>query len=95
MTDTMIRGTNLSPDVATAVLRQAYIDRQQQSGTLDPSVIDDIRMGKQDQSIGFDDAAYALTNAEVVWGKAQQDLGSFGGLGKQEQSLGERHRTEA
>lgn len=92
MTDTMIRGTNLTTDVASAVLRQAYIDRQQQSGTLDPSQVEDIRMGKQDQSIGFEDAAYALTNAESVWPKAQQGLDA-GGFGKQEQSLGQRQHT--
>ena len=60
---------------ATALLREGAIGRQQQSGSLSPDVEEGIRMGKQDQSLGFDDAVYALTNAESIWPKVHESLG--------------------
>lgn len=61
---------------ATAFLREGSIGRQQQSGSLAPDVEEGIRMGQQDQSLGFDDAVYALTNADKVWPKVHESLGS-------------------
>lgn len=66
---------NLEPQMAQALLREASIGRQQQSGNLTQDKIESIRLGKQDQSIGFDDAVYALTNADSVWDQAQAQVG--------------------
>lgn len=66
---------NLDPDTAKAFLREASIGRQRQSGDLSPDTEQAIRMGKQDQSIGYDDAVYALTNAQNVWPAVEQALG--------------------
>jgi hypothetical protein len=32
-------------------------------------------MGKQDQSIGYDDAVFALTNADQVWPAVTENIG--------------------
>jgi hypothetical protein len=65
----------INDDLATSMLREASIGRQQQAGSLDPSQVETIRQGGQDQSIGFEDAKYALQHADVLWGKAQQAVG--------------------
>lgn len=66
---------NLEPQMAQALLREATIGRQQQSGSLTDEKINSIRLGQQDQSIGFEDALYALTNADSVWDQAEQQIG--------------------
>lgn len=76
MTDTLDRFPKLDDKLAASVLREASIGRQQQSGNLDPSQVDAIRKGSQDQAIGWDDAMYALTHFDVVGQKAQQGMGS-------------------
>lgn len=67
--------TNLDQPTAQALLREASIGRQQQSGRLSAEDEENIRMGRQDQSIGYDDAVFALTNIEKVWPQVQQSLG--------------------
>ncbi len=62
----MTHFSNLDEKTADQVLREASVLRQQQVGSLSNTDIDNIRMGKQDQSLGFDDARYALVNAEKV-----------------------------
>lgn len=76
----MDKFTNLDETSAKKLLRTAHIDRQTQSGSLDPNQIDDIQQGKMDQSIGFEDASYALQNVERLWDKSQQ---ADGGVGSQ------------
>ena len=71
--------SNLDDRGATALLREASIERQTQSGTLDPSNVEPIREGKQDQSIGFDDAKFALVHADTLWDKAQQSMTKYEG----------------
>lgn len=66
--------SNLDDRTADQVLREASILRQQQAGSLDQSDIENIRMGKQDQSLGLEDAKYAFTHAEQVVPKAQEWL---------------------
>lgn len=66
--------SNVTDELATAMIREASIGRQQQAGTLDPKQIESIRQGSQDQSLGFEDAKYALQHADVVWDKAQQSM---------------------
>jgi hypothetical protein len=82
MTDSPTTGQQqfgtVDDNLATAILREAAIGRQQQAGSLEPSAVEDIRMGKQDQSIGFEDAKFALQNADHLWGKAQQVMGDVG-----------------
>lgn len=73
--DTLNRFTNWDPKLATAALREASIGRQQQAGALDQESVEAIRSGKHDAAIGFEDAMYALTNAETVGQQAQQSLG--------------------
>ena len=58
---------------ATAFLREAHIDRQQQS--LSSQQVEDVRLGKQDQSLGFDDAIYGLTNADRIWPQVETQMG--------------------
>lgn len=75
MTDTLDRFPKLDTKLAASVLREASIGRQQQAGTLDPSQVESIRKGDQDQSIGWDDAMYALENFDVVGQKAHESMG--------------------
>ncbi len=79
MSDTLDRFTNWDPKLATAALREASIGRQQQAGSLDDSQVESIRAGTMDHKIGFDDAVFALTNAETIGVKAQQSLGMVQG----------------
>jgi len=66
---------NLDTDTAKALLREGSISRQRQSGNLTPDKEQEIRMGKQDQSIGYDDAVFALTNADKVWPAVENSIG--------------------
>lgn len=66
---------NWDKNLAGSFLREASIGRQQQAGSLDPSDVEAIRSGSMDHKIGFDDAVFALTNAETIGQKAQQSLG--------------------
>jgi len=66
---------NLDEATAKTLLREGSIGRQRQSGNLSSDQEQDIRMGKQDQSIGYDDAVYALTNADKVWPAVEQSIG--------------------
>lgn len=66
---------SLDTNTAKALLREGSIGRQRQSGDLSPDKEQDIRMGKQDQSIGYDDAVFALTNADKVWPAVEQSIG--------------------
>lgn len=66
---------SLDHNTAKALLREGSIGRQTQSGSLSPDQVEGIRMGKQDQSIGYDDAVFALTNAETIWPQVQQSIG--------------------
>ena len=61
---------------ARAFLREGYIDRQTQQGTsLSTDKIEDVRMGRQDQSLTGDDAVHALQNAERLWPQVEQQIG--------------------
>ncbi len=66
---------NLDETTAKALLREGSIGRQRQSGNLTADQEQAIRMGKQDQSIGYDDAVFALTNADQVWPAVEQNIG--------------------
>lgn len=62
---------NLDHQTAQTLLREASIGRQRQQGSISKEQEEGIRMGKQDQSIGWDDAVYALTNAETLGSQVQ------------------------
>lgn len=64
---------SLDNDTATAFLRESYIDRQQQS--LSAQQVEDVRLGKQDQSLGFDDAIHGLTKADRIWPQVENQMG--------------------
>lgn len=65
--------TNLDEKSAVAFLRESSIQRQHQA--LSDDQVSDIRSGKQDQSLGYDDAIFGLTNANAVWPQVQQQMG--------------------
>ncbi len=58
---------------ARAFLRESHIDRQQQA--LSPDQQQEVRIGKQDQSLGFEDAVHGLTNADRIWPQVQNQMG--------------------
>jgi hypothetical protein len=66
---------NLDEQTARALLTEASIDRQRQSGSLSSQQEQDIRADRQGQSIGAEDAIYAFTNLETLMPKVEQSLG--------------------
>lgn len=64
---------SLDENTASAFLRESHIARQQQS--LSEEQVSEIRQGRQDQSLGFEDAVYGLTNADNIWPQVETQMG--------------------
>lgn len=64
---------SLDDNSARAFIRESYIDRQKQA--LSEDDVSAVRLGQQDQSLGFEDAIHGLTNADRIWPQVQTQMG--------------------